>query len=65
MYFTKSSNERSVLISDFKKISKKINFSTKKYFNDAKSALKNAKDSSSSNDTILVIGSFFLISDFL
>ena len=65
MYFTKNSNERSVVISDFKIKSKKINFSTKKYFNDSKRALKIAKDSSSSNDTILVIGSFFLISDFL
>lgn len=65
MYFTKSSNKRSLVINDFKVKSKKINFATKKYFNDSKKALKNAHESSSSNDTILVIGSFFLISDFL
>ena len=65
MYFTKSSNQRSLVINDYKVKSKKINFATKKYFSDSKKALKNAQESSSSNDTILVIGSFFLISDFL
>ena len=65
MYFTEFKNTRSAKIIDFKEISLSINFATKNYFTDSKQALNAAKDCASTDDTILVIGSFFLISDFL
>ena len=65
MYFTEFKNSRSAKIDDFKEISDSINFTKKNYFTDSIQALKAAKDCASTDDTILVIGSFFLISDFL
>ena len=65
IYLTEFINERSAKIDDFKRISKTMDFEYKEYFIDSKQALKTAKDCASSSDTILIIGSFFLIADFL
>jgi dihydrofolate synthase / folylpolyglutamate synthase len=65
MYFTEFSNERSAKIEDFKTLTESFDYSSKKYFSEPNKALKAAKDCASTNDTILIIGSFFLISDFL
>ena len=65
MYFTEFTNSRSAKNEDFKRELKLVNFSSKKYFTDPKQALKSAKNCASRTDTIIIIGSFFLISDFL
>ena len=65
MYFTEFTNSRSTKNEDFKREVKLVNFSSKKYFTNPKQALKSAKDCASRTDTIIIIGSFFLISDFL
>jgi folylpolyglutamate synthase/dihydropteroate synthase len=41
-----------------------INLKSTNYYKNAQEALNAAKNKSSESDTILVIGSFFLLSDF-
>ncbi|MCH2230721.1 MAG: bifunctional folylpolyglutamate synthase/dihydrofolate synthase [Crocinitomicaceae bacterium] len=65
LYFTEFSNPRTAKIEELRSISDQFVFMDKIFFNDPKLALQTAKDCASTRDTILVIGSFFLISDFL
>ncbi|MDG1036657.1 MAG: bifunctional folylpolyglutamate synthase/dihydrofolate synthase [Crocinitomicaceae bacterium] len=65
MYFTEFTNNRSLKIATFRQASETLNFEEKSYFTNPKQALKAATKQSSNTDTILIIGSFFLISDFL
>ncbi len=63
-YFTTFNSERSTQISDFKSITNKEKFLDSYFFNDPKKALKQAKHDYNEKDTIVAIGSFFLIADF-
>ena len=61
---TEFSNIRSFKKDDLQDAFDRTNFKSICYFNDATIALNHAKDLASSNDTIVVLGSFFLLSDF-
>ncbi|MDX2360133.1 MAG: folylpolyglutamate synthase/dihydrofolate synthase family protein [Crocinitomicaceae bacterium] len=63
-YFTEFTNERSIQITDLKQLTSNLKSRSREYFTEAEKALKAAKLKAKEEDTILVIGSFFLISDF-
>jgi dihydrofolate synthase/folylpolyglutamate synthase len=63
-YITEFSNPRTAKIEDLKTEFERINLKSTLYYSNAAEALKAARSNSSKNDTILVIGSFFLLSDF-
>lgn len=62
-HFTEFSNQRSAKIADLKKIAKELGL-TADYFTKMDDAVKSAQLSANKYDTILITGSFFLISDF-
>lgn len=62
-YFTEFNNLRSAKIDDLEVEAKKNNLKGK-YFQNINSALKSAQESVNKEDTILIFGSFFLVSDF-
>jgi dihydrofolate synthase/folylpolyglutamate synthase len=61
--FTKFSNTRSLSMQQLEALNQKFNFSAKIYTNPPK-ALKEIQSIANKQDTILVFGSFFLLSDF-
>jgi len=63
-YFTEFSNERTMEIEQLKAYIKQDQLVKSLFFSSANEALKTAKEKANANDLILVIGSFFLISDF-
>lgn len=63
-YFTEFKNPRTAQIDDLKSAFNGINLKSTNYYKNAQEALNAAKNKSSESDTILVIGSFFLLSDF-
>jgi len=63
-FITEFSNPRSAKIEDLKIAFERINLESANYYKNATDALKDAKSEASESDTILVIGSFFLLSDF-
>lgn len=63
-YFTEFSNDRSCSTQQLSEALIHSDLEKKMFFNDANKALKEAKSTANQNDTILVIGSFFLVSDF-
>jgi len=63
LYLTEFSNLRSFHLNDLKALTKHSVFKSKSYHDSPLKALQLAKSSSSEEDTILAIGSFFLISD--
>lgn len=63
-YFTEFSNDRSCSAQQLSEALIHSDLEKKMFFNDANKALKEAKSTANQNDTILVIGSFFLVSDF-
>lgn len=62
-YITEFSNPRTAKIEDLKTAFELTNLKSTLYYSNAAEALKSAKSNSGENDTILVIGSFFLLSD--
>ena len=62
-YFTEFSNERSANIEELQAKSKEFKLFGQ-FFKNPKEALKQAEYSANKEDTILIFGSFFLISDF-
>lgn len=62
-YFTEFNNLRSAKVDDLEVEAKKNNLKAK-YFHNINSALKSAQESVNKEDTILIFGSFFLVSDF-
>lgn len=62
-YFTEFNNLRSAKVDDLEVEAKKNNLKGK-YFHNINSALKSAQKSVNKEDTILIFGSFFLVSDF-
>ena len=62
-YFTEFSNDRSCSAEQLEKVVIDSKIERKLFFNDANMALFEAKSTANQNDTILVIGSFFLVSD--
>ena len=63
-YFTEFSNERSMQLATLKHIFSSELSDSVNYFKNPEEALNSAKQGSNQEDTILVIGSFFLIADF-
>lgn len=63
-YGTEFSNERSAKKETLKNTFSEIPFKSKAYFDDPKIALDVARSHASQEDAIVVIGSFFLLSDF-
>jgi len=63
-YFTEFSNKRSATISELKSAASEHKYAFSKYYNSPQEALKEARSEASSLDLIVVLGSFFLISDF-
>ena len=63
-FFTQFKNIRSCSVEQLKGVIKDSSFKKINFFEDAETALNSAKSSANQNDTILVIGSFFLIADF-
>lgn len=63
MYFSEFSNSRSFHLNDLKELTKESLFNSKSYHLSPMIALESAKSNSKKEDTILVLGSFFLISD--
>lgn len=63
-YGTEFSNSRSLNKSSLQAIFGGTNFKSSAYFSSPVDALKVARDRASEQDTILVLGSFFLLSDF-
>lgn len=63
-YFTEFTNDRSCSAQQLREALVHLNLENKMFFADANKALKEAKSTANQNDTILVIGSFFLVSDF-
>jgi folylpolyglutamate synthase/dihydropteroate synthase len=61
--FTTFSNTRSLSIQQLEALNQKFNFSAKIYSNPTK-ALEEIQTIANKQDTILVFGSFFLLSDF-
>ncbi len=62
-FFSEFNNERSASLEQLRIKAEEINLKSN-YFNNPKEALKSAKYSANEIDTILIFGSFFLISDF-
>lgn len=62
-YFTEFKNERTARIADMKAISENLNINAN-YFHHLSEALKLAQLSANKTDTVLITGSFFLISDY-
>ena len=62
--FCEFSTERTMKIEKFKQISSNFNLKFN-FFHSIQEAYNNAKNSVNKNDTIIITGSFFLISDFL
>ena len=62
-FFSEFNNERSASLEQLRIKAEEINLKSN-YFNNPKAALKAAKYSANEIDTILIFGSFFLISDF-
>lgn len=62
-YFTEFSNERSAKIEQLRVFAQKFELNAK-FFTQPKNALESTKSIATKEDTILVFGSFFLISDF-
>ena len=63
IYFCEFSSERTTKLAKFKEISTKINQSCS-FFKSIKEAYPITKNTANQDDTILIMGSFFLISDF-
>lgn len=63
LYLTEFSNVRSFHLNDLKALTKQSDFKSKSYHDSPLKALQLAKSTSGEEDTILAIGSFFLISD--
>lgn len=63
-YLTEFKNERSIKIDALKQIAEDILKNNCHFFSDPRKALKQAQHNANHEDTIVVIGSFFLISDF-
>jgi dihydrofolate synthase/folylpolyglutamate synthase len=63
-YFTEFSNKRSATISELKSAASEHKYAFSKYYNSPQEALKEAKTKARSSDLIVVLGSFFLISEF-
>ena len=63
-YFTEFSNNRSIKIDSLKPFTAQIQIKECSFFTDPKKALKKAQHQANHEDTIVVIGSFFLISGF-
>lgn len=64
VYFTEFSNPRTATLSELKKQSENASFNSKHFFSSSLEALNSAQNTASESDTILIIGSFFLVSDF-
>ena len=64
IYLTEFTNPRSANISQLEKASKGKKFESVDYFFKAESAFEIAQNTAKQNDTILIIGSFFLVADF-
>jgi dihydrofolate synthase/folylpolyglutamate synthase len=62
-YFTEFNNERTAKIQKLKEYSSKFNLKGS-FFQNIKSAISKCQQSTNEEDTILIFGSFFLISDF-
>lgn len=65
LFFTEFSNQRSCSIASFKKESEQNKFQNVAFFSNPQNALENAKLTANQSDTILVIGSFFLVGDLM
>ncbi len=65
LYLTQFSNPRSATISQLSEAAAEFSFRTVNRFPGALEALKSAQTSAKQSDTVLIIGSFFLVSDFL
>ncbi len=63
-YFTAFTSERSMHIEDLKSAAQTFDHSKCTFFSNPHLALKSAQNNANHADTIVVIGSFFLISDF-
>lgn len=63
-YFTAFTSERSMCIEDLKSAAQTFDQSKCTFFSNPHLALKSAQNNANHTDTIVVIGSFFLISDF-
>ncbi len=63
-YFTAFKSERSIRLEDLTSTTQSFNPISKTFFSDPHLALKSAQNNANHADTIVVIGSFFLISDF-
>lgn len=63
VYFTEFNHQRSFKVEDLQKRTEKITHKSN-YFSDSKLALKNAQLTAKKEDTILIFGSLFLISEF-
>ena len=63
VYFSEFSNVRSFHLNDLKELTKECEFKSMSYHESPLKALQVAKNDSNQEDTILAIGSFFLISD--
>lgn len=64
LYLTEFSNERSAKITDLMTVTEGKKWNGKYFFNDPKAAMMLARENATRVDTVLVIGSFFLLSDF-
>lgn len=62
-YLTEFTSQRSASLEDLKAVSKKLQLNAL-FFNHVKDALTSAQHSVNKSDTILITGSFFLVSDF-
>ncbi len=64
MYFTKFSNPRSASTEQLKQAVNSKQFESVHFFPKSSEAYRHAQNTAKQNDTILIIGSFFLIADF-
>lgn len=64
MYLTEFTNPRSAKIDQLKAAVNDKNFHSVNYFSDAHAGLSMAQNTAKQSDTILIIGSFFLVADF-
>lgn len=62
-YFCEFKNPRTASLAQFREISEKLNLSAR-FFTSVSDANENAQQSINKNDTLLITGSFFLLSDF-
>ncbi|MBL1279378.1 MAG: bifunctional folylpolyglutamate synthase/dihydrofolate synthase [Fluviicola sp.] len=65
IYFTEFSNERSCSLSHFRKEIEQLNLKDVAFFDKAVNALNAAKSSAKEKDSILVMGSFFLVGELM